>query len=150
MVATSRPQSPRALPLVGHPPSSTKPSTNKSGECHGQRDRTHERPSTRWVWVPRTRSVWLLCCYVFFKSMKPSEQYLTPYLVSVKHFTEQAADDDIYPVWTYAAMIMALLAFLFTDSIGYRVSAVSTGCRAVCTCCECVLIRLLTDGRLTD
>ncbi len=44
----------------------------------------------------RSRSLWkhwiyatvMLCCYGFFKEFKPSEPFLTPYLVDDKNFTK--------------------------------------------------------------
>ena len=69
----------------------------------------------------RSRAVVLLCLYVFCKSMKPSEAYLTPYMEGVKGLTQRQVYDDVYPVWTYSAAVVAVLAFLFTDVYGYRV-----------------------------
>lgn len=69
---------------------------------------------------PPSRAVTLLCLYVFFKTMKPSEQYLTKFLVSVKHLSESSINQEVYPLWTYCAMAMAVLAFFFTDYVGYR------------------------------
>ena len=41
------------------------------------------RESTRWLYATI-----ILCCYGFFKEFKPSEPFLTPYLVDYKNFTK--------------------------------------------------------------
>ena len=63
----------------------------------------------------------LLCCYGFFKSMKPSEPFLTPYLKEPpKNFTEEQLDNQIYPVWTYSYLVVLVIVFLFTDILRYK------------------------------
>lgn len=51
------------------------------------------RSSFQQMQGPVTTKHWLyattiLCCYGFFKEFKPSEPFLTPYLVDVKNFTK--------------------------------------------------------------
>ena len=62
----------------------------------------------------------LSASYVLLKEMKPSEDYLTPYLVKDKNFTEQQTYQDIFPVWTYSSAVLTCFAFLFTDQLGYK------------------------------
>lgn len=90
-----------------------------------------------------SRPVALLCLYVSLKSMKPSELYLTPYLIDVKGFSQADTYEEIYPVWTYSAAAMCFLAFLFTDVLGYRVrghlaAAAAPGCACCAVCCACL------------
>ncbi|XP_046851724.1 thiamine transporter 1-like [Xenia sp. Carnegie-2017] len=63
----------------------------------------------------------LLCCYGFFKEMKPSESFLTPYLREApKNFTETQLVNDIYPVSTYANLVALFLVFFLTDFLRYK------------------------------
>lgn len=49
--------------------------------------------SKRWLYATI-----ILCCYGFFKEFKPSEPFLTPYLVDFKNFTK---DQVSCPSHTY-------------------------------------------------
>lgn len=60
----------------------------------------------------------LLCSYGFFKEMKPSEPFLTPYL-KAKNLTE-ADLEKIYPVWTYSYLLTLFVVFLVTDLLRYK------------------------------
>lgn len=63
----------------------------------------------------------LLCLYGFFKEMKPSEPFLTPYLKAPPmSLTEEQLDNQIYPFWTYAYLITLFLVFLITDLLRYK------------------------------
>lgn len=76
-----------------------------------------------------------LCSYVFFKEMKPSESYLTSYLVDNKGFTEEVTYDLIYPVSTYATLVCALMAICFLDLLGYQLSLVIEALSYLATRC---------------
>ena len=52
--------------------------------------------------------------------MRPSEPFLTPYLIQVKNISENAVDNQIYPVWTYSYMFALIPVFLFTDILRYK------------------------------
>ena len=62
----------------------------------------------------------IICCYGFFKEFKPSEAFLTPYLVDSKSFTKPEVNSDIYPFWPYSYLVAALFVFLFTDYLRYK------------------------------
>uniref|UniRef100_H2XQC9 Major facilitator superfamily (MFS) profile domain-containing protein n=2 Tax=Ciona intestinalis TaxID=7719 RepID=H2XQC9_CIOIN len=63
----------------------------------------------------------LLCVYGIFSYMKPSEPFLTPYLMGLsKNFTEFEVVNEIYPVWTYAYVCFLLPVFLLTDYVKYK------------------------------
>jgi len=66
-------------------------------------------------------TTFLLCCYGFFKEIRPSEPFLTEYLIS-NHtgVTEQEVYHDIYPVWTYSYLAILILVFLVTDLAKYK------------------------------
>lgn len=69
-------------------------------------------------WIKATL---LLCCYGFFKEMKPSEPFLTPYLKGPpKNLTEEELDNQIYPVWTYSYLAALVVVFLVTDILRYK------------------------------
>ena len=71
-------------------------------------------------------SAWVVACtvaclYGFFKEMRPSEPYLTPYLVGPdKNFTEDEVNSQIYPVWTYSYLVALIPVFLLTDLLRYK------------------------------
>uniref|UniRef100_H2ZIX4 Major facilitator superfamily (MFS) profile domain-containing protein n=1 Tax=Ciona savignyi TaxID=51511 RepID=H2ZIX4_CIOSA len=71
------------------------------------------------------RSWWkptiLLCTYGIFSYMKPSEPFLTPYLMGPqKNLTESEVVNEIYPVWIYAYVSFLLPVFLLTDYVKYK------------------------------
>jgi len=59
----------------------------------------------------------LLGIYGFFIEMKPSEPYLTPYLVEEKQFTIEEINNSIYPYWTYAQLITVFFVPLMAKFI---------------------------------
>lgn len=64
----------------------------------------------------------LLCLYGFFKEMKPSEPFLTPYLKSphYKNLSEEQVDNEVYPVSTYSYLVALFFVFLLTDFLRYK------------------------------
>ena len=68
-----------------------------------------------WIWVTA-----VLCIYGFFKEFKPSEAFLTPYLIDTKHFNETQVNSEIYPFWPYSYLVAALFVFLLTDLLRYK------------------------------
>ena len=76
-------------------------------------------------WVKAT---FLLCLYGFFKEMKPSEPFLTPYLKAPPmNLTEEQLDNQIYPVWTYSYLVVLFMVFLVTDLLRYKPVIISEG-----------------------
>ena len=62
----------------------------------------------------------VICCYGFFKEFKPSEAFLTPYLVDTKNFTKPEVNSQIYPFWPYSYLVAAFFVFLLTDYLRYK------------------------------
>ena len=63
----------------------------------------------------------VLCFYGFFKEMKPSEPFLTPYLREPpKNFTDEQLVNEIYPVSTYANLVALFFVFFVTDFLRYK------------------------------
>ncbi|XP_030679863.1 thiamine transporter 1 isoform X2 [Nomascus leucogenys] len=63
----------------------------------------------------------LLCAYGFFASLRPSEPFLTPYLLGPdKNLTEREVFNEIYPVWTYSYLVLLFPVFLATDYLRYK------------------------------
>ena len=76
-------------------------------------------------WVKATL---LLCLYGFFKEMKPSEPFLTPYLKAPPiNLTEEQLDNQIYPVWTYSYLVTLFVVFLVTDLLRYKPVIITEG-----------------------
>ena len=75
-------------------------------------------PASRRHWIYATL---ILCSYGFFKEFKPSEPFLTPFLVSdVKNFTKSQLNSEVWSYSTYSYLIASLLACLFTDLVRYK------------------------------
>ena len=70
----------------------------------------------------------LLCLYGFFKEFKPSEPFLNPFLTHNrsdpddpgKGFSNAAAENDIYPFWTYSYLVAEVFTLLLTDFLVYK------------------------------
>ncbi|OCT91659.1 hypothetical protein XELAEV_18014718mg [Xenopus laevis] len=63
----------------------------------------------------------LLCAYGFFANLRPSEPFLTPYLLGPdKNLTERQVFNEIYPVWTYSYLALLFPVFLATDYLRYK------------------------------
>lgn len=62
----------------------------------------------------------LLCLYGFFKEMKPSEPFLTPFLKGFHNNITENQLEQIYPVWTYSYLGMLAIALLVTDLARYK------------------------------
>ncbi|KAG7326753.1 hypothetical protein KOW79_010154 [Hemibagrus wyckioides] len=63
----------------------------------------------------------LLCVYGFFSSLRPSEPFLTAFLMGPdKNLTEREVVNEIYPLWTYSYLILLFPVFLATDYLRYK------------------------------
>ncbi|XP_071798013.1 thiamine transporter 2-like [Asterias amurensis] len=82
---------------------------------------TYRHPK-RWILATA-----LICLYGFFKAMRPSEPFLTPYLIEVKNISEGDLDNVVYPYWTYSYMVALVPVFLFTDALRYKPVVVFEG-----------------------
>ena len=70
------------------------------------------------AWVLPTTAI---CLYGFFKDMKPSEPFLTPYLnSSYKNISLDDLNGHVYPVWTYGYLVFLFAVFLLTDFLRYK------------------------------
>ncbi|NXN78460.1 S19A3 protein, partial [Bombycilla garrulus] len=63
----------------------------------------------------------ILCLYGFLYMMKPSEPFLTPYLIGPdKNLTTDEVTNQILPVWTYSYLALLFPVFLLTDYVCYK------------------------------
>ncbi|XP_021255048.1 coiled-coil domain-containing protein 181-like isoform X2 [Numida meleagris] len=63
----------------------------------------------------------LLCAYGFFCSVRPSEPFLTRYLLEPhRNLSETQVFNEIYPVWTYSYLALLFPVFLATDYLRYK------------------------------
>ncbi|NXS36161.1 S19A3 protein, partial [Pomatostomus ruficeps] len=63
----------------------------------------------------------ILCLYGFFYMMRPSEPFLTPYLIGPdKNLTTDEVTNQILPVWTYSYLALLFPVFLLTDYMRYK------------------------------
>ncbi|XP_053166908.1 thiamine transporter 1 isoform X2 [Hemicordylus capensis] len=76
------------------------------------------RAASSLCWVLPTA---VLCTYGFFSSLRPSEPFLTPYLLGPdKNLSETQIFNEIYPVWTYSYLVLLFPVFLLTDYLRYK------------------------------
>ncbi|XP_077466451.1 thiamine transporter 1 [Stigmatopora argus] len=62
-----------------------------------------------------------LCAYGLFANLRPSEPFLTAYLMSPdKNLTETQVVSEIYPIWTYSYLALLFPVFLATDYLRYK------------------------------
>ncbi|KAF4521486.1 hypothetical protein B566_EDAN001783 [Ephemera danica] len=70
----------------------------------------------------------LLCTFGFFKEIRPSEPYVTHYLVGPwKNLTEEQVYEEIYPVGTYSTLALLVVVFLITDLLRYKPIIIAEG-----------------------
>lgn len=76
----------------------------------------------------------LLCTYGFFANLRPSEPFVTPYLLGPdKNLTERQVFNEIYPVWTYSYLALLFPVFLATDYLRYKPVIVLQGLSLIIT-----------------
>ena len=85
-----------------------------------------------WVYITS-----LLCLYGFLKELRPSEPFLTEYLInpSWANVTLAEAYYDVYPIWTYSYLVILVAVFLLTDFLRYKPVIVVEGFAYVGTWC---------------
>ena len=69
----------------------------------------------------------VLCLYGFLKELRPSEPFLTEYLVGWTNVTLEEAYGKVYPVWTYSYLALLVVVFLVTDLLRYKIVVVVEG-----------------------
>jgi len=63
----------------------------------------------------------ILCSYGFFKEIRPSEPFLTEYLIgNSTGLSAEQVYQDVYPIWTYSYLAVLVIVFLFTDLARYK------------------------------
>ncbi|XP_055021441.1 thiamine transporter 1 isoform X1 [Boleophthalmus pectinirostris] len=63
----------------------------------------------------------LLCASGFFSYLRPSEPFLTAFLMGPdKNLTEIQVVSEIYPIWTYSYLFLLFPVFLATDFLRYK------------------------------
>ncbi|KAJ1527995.1 hypothetical protein ONE63_007923 [Megalurothrips usitatus] len=77
-----------------------------------------------------------LCAFGFLKEFRPSESFVTKYLVGPdKNFTKDEVNQDIYPVATYSNLSLLILVFLLTDWARYKPVIILEGVSGAITYC---------------
>ncbi|XP_034248512.1 thiamine transporter 1-like isoform X2 [Thrips palmi] len=75
-----------------------------------------------------------LCSFGFLKEFRPSESFVTQYLIGPeKNFTKAQVNQDIYPVGTYSNLSLLVLVFLLTDWARYKPVIILEGLAGVVT-----------------
>ncbi|XP_078420694.1 thiamine transporter 2-like [Cetorhinus maximus] len=93
-----------------------------TGSCHPAENNGWRHPTM------------LLCAFGFFSMMRPSEPFLTPYLIGpAKNLTTEQVTNEIFPVWTYSYLAMLIPVFLVTDYLRYKPIIVLQGVSFIIT-----------------
>ena len=69
--------------------------------------------------------LFLLCFCSFFVTFRPSEPFLTPYLIDYKGLGADSVNERVYPTWTYCYFAFLLPAGVLGEVVGYRVMIVA-------------------------
>ncbi|MGH0143765.1 UNVERIFIED_CONTAM: hypothetical protein FKN15_054610 [Acipenser sinensis] len=78
--------------------------------------------------------MFMLCLYGFFTYMRPSEPFITAYLVGPdKNLTHKEVFNEIFPVWTYSHLALLLPVFLVTDFLRYKPVIILQGASLIVT-----------------
>lgn len=78
----------------------------------------------------------LLCLFGVLKELRPSEPFLTQYLVGPwKNLTTDQVYSEIFPVWTYSYLALLVVVFLVTDFLLYKPVIVFEGICYIMTWC---------------
>ena len=64
--------------------------------------------------------LFLLCFVSFLVTFRPSEPFLTPYLIESKGLGADMVNERIYPTWTYCYFAFLLPAGMAGEVVGYR------------------------------
>ncbi|KAM4046655.1 thiamine transporter 1 [Anomaloglossus baeobatrachus] len=76
----------------------------------------------------------ILCTNGFFSNLRPSEPFLTPYLLGPdKNLTERQVFNEVYPVWTYSYLLLLFPVFITTDYLRYKPVIVLQGLSLIIT-----------------
>ncbi|XP_040279761.1 thiamine transporter 1 [Bufo bufo] len=76
----------------------------------------------------------ILCTNGFFANLRPSEPFVTPYLLGPdKNLTERQVFNEIYPVWTYSYLILLFPVFIATDYLRYKPVIILQGLSLIIT-----------------
>ncbi|EDW15150.1 thiamine transporter 1 [Drosophila mojavensis] len=74
----------------------------------------------------------LLCVFGFVREIRPSEPYVTEYLLGPwRNITEQQLIQDVYPVGTYSHLVQLVFVFLITDFLRYKPLIITIGAAGV-------------------
>ncbi|ELU00256.1 hypothetical protein CAPTEDRAFT_184223 [Capitella teleta] len=85
--------------------------------------------SRRWIFSTVT-----LCLFGFFKEVRPSENFLTEYLIGPhQNLTLHEVNSAVYPVWTYSYLAFLVPVFLLTDLLKYKPVIILEGLAYICT-----------------
>nr|CAD7441103.1 unnamed protein product [Timema bartmani] len=88
-------------------------------------------PMATWVRVSL-----ILCVFGALKEFRPSEPYVTHYLVGPwKNFTDKQVNQEMFPVGTYSYLSQLVVVFLVTDLVRYKPVIVIEGLSGIITWC---------------
>ena len=114
--------------------------SSKSGDVPFLGDVVEPVPSAAPPAAPRPqgyyRTLVLLCMVGFFWNCKPSEPYLTRYLLTDKNLTEAQLDHEVWPWYTYGKFLFLLPVGIIAESLGVPAPELTTaempGSAALC------------------
>ncbi|ODM97730.1 Thiamine transporter 2, partial [Orchesella cincta] len=69
----------------------------------------------KWQWISL-----VLCLFGIFKEFRPSEPFVTEFLIEHKNFTKESIVQQLYPIATYSYLGTLPIVFLITDYLRYK------------------------------
>lgn len=73
----------------------------------------------------------ILSAFGFLKETRPSEPFITDFIVDFKNITVEQVNQDIFPVGTYSYLAQLVVIFLVTDLLRYKPLIILLGAAGV-------------------
>jgi thiamine transporter 2/3 len=61
----------------------------------------------------------ILSTFGFLKETRPSESFITDFIVNFKNVTLEKINQDIFPIGTYSQLTQLVIIFLITDYLRF-------------------------------
>lgn len=73
----------------------------------------------------------ILSTFGLLKEMRPSEPFITDFIVDFKNISAEKINQDVFPVGTYSYLAQLVIIFLFTDLLRYKPLIILLGASGV-------------------
>lgn len=69
----------------------------------------------------------ILCLFGLLREIRPSEPFVSDFLVEWRNITNEQLQREIYPVGTYSYLAQLVLVFLITDFLRFKPVIILSG-----------------------